>query len=58
MNGMPETHDALIQEVRIAVYGAIEATGNAPSAADLARDRRLEPAAVMAFQHLFSALFI
>src|SRR6185503_668047 len=43
---MPETNDALIQRVRIAVYGAIEATGNAPSAADLARDHRLEPAAI------------
>jgi hypothetical protein len=46
MNGMAKTGDALIQEVRIAVYGAIEATGNAPSAAELARNRRLEPAAV------------
>ena len=43
---MAETSDALIQEVRMAVYGAIEGTGNAPSAADLARDHRLEPAAV------------
>jgi len=43
---MPETNDALIQRVRIAVYGAIEATGEAPSAAELARDHRLEPAAV------------
>ena len=43
---MPEANDALMQAVRIAIYGAIEATGNAPSAADLARDHRLEPAAV------------
>jgi hypothetical protein len=43
---MPETDDALIQRVRIAVYRAIGATGNAPTAADLARDHRLEPAAV------------
>jgi hypothetical protein len=43
---MPETDDALIQRVRIAVYRAVEATGKAPSAADLARDRGPEPAAV------------
>ena len=43
---MPETHESLVAKVRIAVYGAIEATGEAPSAAELARDHGLEPAAV------------
>jgi len=43
---MPETHEALVAEVRIAIYAAIEASGSAPAAADIAADRHLEPAKV------------
>jgi hypothetical protein len=43
---MSDTHDSLVTKVRMAVYRAIEATGDAPSAADLARDHTFERAAV------------
>jgi hypothetical protein len=43
---MPESNAALIRTVRMAIYGAIEATGHAPAAADLALARGLGVAAV------------
>jgi hypothetical protein len=43
---MLEPNESLIRTVRLAIYGAIEATGNAPSAADLARAHGFELAAV------------
>ena len=41
-----QPHDTLVGEVRMAIYVAIEGTGRAPAAADVALDHRLEPAAV------------
>jgi hypothetical protein len=43
---MAESNESLIRTVRLAIYGAIEATGNAPAAADLARAHGLDVAAV------------
>jgi hypothetical protein len=43
---MPESNAALIRTVRMAIYSAIEATGHAPAAADLALARGLGVAAV------------
>ena len=43
---MSESNAALIRTVRMAIYGAIEATGHAPAAGDLALARGLDIAAV------------
>jgi hypothetical protein len=43
---MPELDESLIHTVRLAIYGAIEATGHAPAAGDLALARGLDIAAV------------
>jgi hypothetical protein len=42
---MPELNEALLRTVRMAIYGAIEATGSAPPAAVVAAAHGLEPAA-------------
>ena len=43
---MNESDESLIRTVRLAIYGAIEATGHAPACADLARAHGLDAAAV------------
>jgi len=43
---MAESDESLIRTVRLAIYRAIEATGRAPAAADVAHDHRLDVAAV------------
>jgi hypothetical protein len=43
---MTEVDESLIRTVRLAIYGAIEATGRAPAAADLALARGLAIVAV------------
>jgi hypothetical protein len=53
MTAMPDSNDALIRAVRVAIYSAIEATGRAPAAADVARARGVELAAV---ENAFRAL--
>ena len=43
---MRESNESLIRTVRLAIYGAIEATGSAPAAAGLARVHGLDVVAV------------
>jgi Alkylmercury lyase len=43
---MPESSESLIRAVRLAIYRAVEATGHAPAAADVARARGLDVASV------------
>jgi hypothetical protein len=43
---MPESNDTLVQTVRLAIYGAIEAFGTAPACAAVARAHSLAVAAV------------
>jgi hypothetical protein len=56
MTGGSTRRDATVQAVRLAIYRAIERSGSAPSAADLARAHGLEPAIVAdAFRALAEA---
>ena len=50
---MPDSSAALNQPVRLAIYRAVEATGRAPSPADVARTHNL---AVATVEHAYRAL--
>lgn len=50
---MPESYESLNRTVRLAIYRTVEATGQAPSAADVARTHNLDVSAV---EHAYRAL--